>query len=297
MHRHVRVIGAMKHRWLFDIVVVSVVVYFGVSAVVSVLEAELTPGPLGESVPVTTSQALPSNSHALDQYAIITERNLFGGVAGNSSLTHPDEAALAEMPPALESLGLRLVGTVVTGTPELDLALIEDRDTGRQEFHHRGDRVKQAVIKRILRHHVIINAGERDEVLTMEPEASGARPASPAETVASRPSQASGVAIRLDREEFDSSLLDLNDLMTQVRLRPFVEGDGPEGFLVSDIKAGSLFAKMGLESGDVIKRVNDQTITSTEQAFELYRSLMEEDGFALEIERGANRHELTYEIR
>jgi hypothetical protein len=58
--------------------------------------------------------------------------------------------------------------------------------------------------------------------------------------------------INLEREELESSLADLNQLMRKVRIRPHVEGNRPGGFLVSNIKPGSLFAKMGLRNGDVI---------------------------------------------
>ena len=47
-------------------------------------------------------------------------------------------------------------------------------------------------------------------------------------------------SIRLSRDDLEAQMTDLNDLMTQVRIRPFMEGKRPAGFLVSNIKPGSL---------------------------------------------------------
>jgi type II secretory pathway component PulC len=54
---------------------------------------------------------------------------------------------------------------------------------------------------------------------------------------------------------------------------------------------------MGLRNGDVIKGVNDEAITSPEQAIELYESLIEGGEIALEIKRGRRNRELRYEIQ
>jgi general secretion pathway protein C len=65
---------------------------------------------------------------------------------------------------------------------------------------------------------------------------------------------------------------------------------------VTDIKPGSIFAKMGLRNGDVIQKINDEGISSPEQAIELYQSLMEGGGIALEIKRGQKSETINYEV-
>jgi general secretion pathway protein C len=143
---------------------------------------------------------------------------------------------------------------------------------------------------------VIINTGTGDEMLTMEPEERTTKVAPPARTARRPKRRMSAGPIRLGREELESSLTDLNQLMKQVRIRPYMEGNRPGGFLVSNIKPGSLFAKMGLRNGDVIQGVNDEAITSPDQAVEFYESLMEGGEFALDIKRGRRKQKLHYEI-
>ncbi len=75
-----------------------------------------------------------------------------------------------------------------------------------------------------------------------------------------------------------------------------MEGKQPAGFLVSNIKPGSLFSKLGLRNGDVIKGINGETISSPDQAIELYESLMEGGEVDVEIKRGRRSQNLRYEI-
>ncbi|MGD8254911.1 MAG: type II secretion system protein GspC [Syntrophobacterales bacterium] len=287
---------SFKHRWIADILVLSLLVYFGVNAFITVLNGRLAPTPEMQEEAVKLSVKPAADARPLEDYAVITERHLFGGTSQGLAEPPPEEIVLDDMPVALKSLGLKLVGTVVASKPEESSAIIEDRSTRKQEVYKEGDRVKQALIKRILRHNVVINTGRRDEVLTMVPdESTGKTPARErAPRTRRRPTARSSV--RLDREELESQMANLNELMQQVRIRPFMEGRQPAGFLVSNIKPGSLFSKMGLRNGDVIQGVNGETITTPDQAVELYESLMEGGQVSLEIKRGRRKENLRYEI-
>lgn len=263
----------------------------------TVLNSRLAPTPAMQEQAVKLSEKPAADARPLEDYAIITERNLFGGTSQGLAEASPEEVVLDDMPVAVNSLGLKLVGTVVANKPEESSAIIEDRSTRKQEVYQEGDRVKQALIKRILRHNVVINTGRRDEVLTMIPDESTRKTPASERAPRTRRRPAARGAIRLDREELESQMANLNELMQQVRIRPFMEGKRPAGFLVSNIKPGSLFSKMGLRNGDVIQGVNGETITTPDQAVELYESLMEGGEIALEIKRGRRKQNLRYEIR
>jgi general secretion pathway protein C len=232
----------------------------------------------------------------LQDYAIITERNLFGGSSQGLSEVQAEKVDIEGMPVAVQSLGLKLVGTVVANKPEESSAIIEDLTSRKQEVYREGDEVKNTRIKRILRHNVIINTGRRDEVLTMLTEESTERSSAPTRPTRGRPAPSNTSSIQLDREELESQMADLNELMQQVRIRPFMEGRNPAGFLVSNIKPGSLFSKMGLRNGDVIQGVNGESITTPDQAIELYESLMEGGAIDLDIKRGRRTQKLQYAV-
>jgi len=294
----------MKHRWLYNILVLTVIVYFAVNSVVSVLEVKLIPRPAGNAPPVKASVKKTNPLRPLEQYAVVSERNLFGGTGKEQEAGSADAVNLDDIPLALKNLGLKLVGTVFTGVPAESLAFIEDLSARKQETYREGDRVKQVLVKKILRQSVVINTGKRDEMLTMEePEEGQGKPGAPGPTARYQPPRPPAPtpppssSTTLPRQEVESSLSDLNQLMQQVRVRPYLEANKPAGFLVSDIKPNSIFSKMGLRNGDVIQKINDQNITSPEQAIELYQGLMEGGEIALEIKRGQKSEKINYEVQ
>ena len=288
---------SFKYRWIADMFVLSLIVYFGVGAFTAVLDSRLAPTSLKEREAIKVSQQVTSEVKPLQDYAIISERNIFGGSSQGFSEVQAENIDLEGMPVAVQSLGLKLVGTVVADKPEDSSAIIEDLSSRKQEVYHEGDEVKNTRIKRILRHNVVINTGGRDEVLTMMEEESTGTSAAPARPTRGRPTPPSETSsIQLDREELESQMADLNELMQQVRIRPFMEGKNPAGFLVSNIKPGSLFSKMGLRNGDVIQGVNGETITTPDQAIELYESLMEGGSIDLDIKRGRRTQKLRYAV-
>lgn len=288
---------SFKHRWIADILVLSLIVYFTVNAVMAVLGNKLATTPVTAESTIEFSKGPASEVRPLEDYAIISERSIFGGSSQGSMAAPPEQNALDDMPVAVKSNGLKLVGTVVVSQREESSAIIEDLGTRKQDVYREGDRVKETTIKRILRHNVIINTGRGDEVLTMEPEEDSSKGSAPERQARVRPAPTSSRSIRLNRDDLEAQMADLNDLMQQVRIRPFMEGRQPAGFLVSNIKPGSLFSRMGLRNGDVIKGVNGATITTPDQAIELYESLMEGGEIALEIKRGRREQNLRYEIQ
>ena len=288
---------SFRYRWIADIFVLSLMVYFGVGAFMAVLDSRLAPTSVKEREAIKFGQQVAAEVKPLQDYAIITERNLFGGSSEGLSEVQAEKVDIEGMPVAVQSLGLKLVGTVVANKPEDSSAIIEDLTSRKQEVYREGDEVKNTRIKRILRHNVIINTGTRDEVLTMMEEESTGKSAVPARPTRGRPTPPSETSsIQLDREELESQMADLNELMQQVRIRPFMEGKNPAGFLVSNIKPGSLFSRMGLRNGDVIQGVNGETITTPDQAIELYESLMEGGSIDLDIKRGRRTQKLRYAV-
>jgi general secretion pathway protein C len=288
---------SFRHRWIADIFVLSLIVYFGVGAFMAILDSRLAPTSVKEREAIKFNQQVTAEVKPLQDYAIITERNLFGGSSEGLSEVQAEKVDIEGMPVAVQSLGLKLVGTVVGNKPEDSSAIIEDLTSRKQELYREGDEVKNTRIKKILRENVVINTGTRDEVLTMLPEESPGKPVVPVPPARGRPTPpAETSSIQLDREELESQMANLNELMQQVRIRPFMEGKNPAGFLVSNIKPGSLFSKMGLRNGDVIQGVNGATITTPDQAIELYESLMEGGSIDLDIKRGRRTEKLRYAV-
>jgi general secretion pathway protein C len=82
------------------------------------------------------------------------------------------------------------------------------------------------------------------------------------------------------------------DFLRQATMRPFAGG----GFLVSQIQPGSLYEKLGLRAGDVIKGVNGQPINTAEDAMRLYQQMATLAGAQMEIMRGGKSEYIYYQF-
>jgi general secretion pathway protein C len=82
------------------------------------------------------------------------------------------------------------------------------------------------------------------------------------------------------------------DFLRQATMIPSKGG----GFQVQQIQAGSLYEKLGLRAGDVIKVVNGQPVNSAEDAMRLYQQMSSIDAVQLEITRDGKSEHLYYQI-
>jgi general secretion pathway protein C len=184
-----------------------------------------------------------------------------------------------------QDLGLRLVGTAVTSDPTKNFAIIENQSTGNQGAVREGDRVGNLLIKKILSEYVVIGTETGDQKLSISYGGSAGS------------IESSSQMAHLTRKEVDSTLPDYMQLMQEIRVRPHLEGGQPGGFLVYKIEPDSIFAKMGLENGDVIKAVNGRRVPTTQQAINFYDALKTKATVFLEIQRGESTQELRFGIQ
>ena len=343
----------MKYRWLYNLVILALISYFWVPALFSLRSARSDQGPQISRARVPEDKISPAPLRPLEDYKIITERNLFGG-SEEEETPVAEEISLEEVPLAQRSVGLKLVGTVVTNEPGENVAIIENQRDRKQGAYREGNEVNQIQIKRILRNNVIISMGTEEQRLTMDPEEDAAstpaggpgitspgsaprlsdvyrqrtarsqrpRPtrrsayrqrllgsnplapgnepgqseqpeseANPPETGGDQPETQSGDT-SLEQQELDPALEDTDKLMEEMQIKPYSEGDESAGFQIGRVKPGSIFAKMGLRSGDVVTGVNDEAVTGVEQAEDVYNSLLDGGATILEVKRGGRTQKL-----
>ena len=82
--------------------------------------------------------------------------------------------------------------------------------------------------------------------------------------------------------------------MNQARIVPSSSDDG---LAVSNIKGGSIFAKMGLRNGDIVQGVDNRPITGTEDIVSLYEALRSASNVTLDIIRNGKKMSLPFKIR
>jgi general secretion pathway protein C len=101
----------------------------------------------------------------------------------------------------------------------------------------------------------------------------------------------------ISREELESAKDNMSQLMTQVRVTPnFTEGK-PDGFKLLSIKRGSLFDRLGLRNGDVVRQINGVPLDNPQKALEFYGELEGGRSITVGILRGGREQTLNYELK
>lgn len=295
-----------RFHWLFalfNFLLICLILILGVQAVQNMIRfrnppaSKLAPVPLPTTVSTVKPVTQAHVSRPLNDYRMIWERNLFN-VSAKPEPAQPKEVPVEKISLAQKNLGLQLVGTVVAHKPKMSIAIINDRKARDQMAYHEGDQAGKVRIKKILRNQVIITTDEGDKLLTMEAEEFGKgktagfsqksslRNSSSRQSLsANRQPSSMTRSIEIDRSEVESSLSDLDGLMEKMRISPYVQKGEPSGFRISRLPAKSVLRRMGLLSGDVIMKVNDESITGPEQAEDFFGTLAEGGEVAITVKR------------
>ena len=101
----------------------------------------------------------------------------------------------------------------------------------------------------------------------------------------------------IDREMLNEQLEDLGKLSRQARVIPHYRGGKPKGFKLVGVRPGSLYSHIGVRSGDILKSVNGEGITSPTKALELFEKLKSSDSVTVEIERRGKGRQIEYLIK
>ncbi len=271
------------YHTIFNLLVLSIIIYIGVGLFYRVVRARVrqvdTKTFVVQHIPDDKGHQKPP----LDDYRLIVDRNIFG------STDRTPEEVKAEEIEGLEptSIKIALLGTV-TGNPQNTVAVIEETDKRKQSLYKVGDSIKNAVIKMILRGKVVLRVENRDEILTMEEAAArrterGRRASMPRER---------GTTITVSRSDIERSFKDFSKLLSGVSIRPH-----PDGLLMSRIKPGSIFRKLGLKNGDIVQGINDKNIKSLDDMQDLYEKLKSGSRLALQIKRRGQTKTINYKFR
>ncbi len=81
-----------------------------------------------------------------------------------------------------------------------------------------------------------------------------------------------------------------------IKIRELRKNKKLDGFIVDGIKQGSLFSKIGLKKGDIIKSIDGQVIESLKNVMNYYNKIDTLEDLSLGVKRGQNEVELVFNI-
>jgi len=277
-----------RYFTILHYILITVVIYLGVDLFYTDLASRLDSAAISPTTNKQVSVAGDQASRSLAYYRAIDRRNLF-----NIKTNAPETRSTADTPRIEElkqtSLNLKLWGTV-SGTDDRNYAVIESSG-GEQNLYRVGDAIQTATVKLILRGKVILSIDGQDEVLEMEDLASRGK-TSPRRVQPRNTSR----RIPLRREQVTEATQNINQLLREVQVRPHFEKGKPDGLMLSRIKPNSIFRKMGLRNGDILRAVNGEPLVSVDSALNLYERLKSSDEVKVEIKRRGRLQTIEYRL-
>ena len=294
-----------KYFWAVNLCFVALVALVAAKTVNLFFEAAIAPALSAPAGRGTTRVAQAEAPAALDLPRLAQLTNLpLPKPETDEETPKPDMSA----EPVRTSLRLKLLGTLVSTAAGWSIGSILDLNNQKSSTVMVGDRVQNAEVLSIQRDRVIIANNGRREYIGAEP-GDAAPPPPPIATTrpVSEPAgnQPYGAGIKaldesnyeVPRNEVDRALANLNDLAMQARIVPAFKDGQAEGFKLFSIRPDSLYSKIGIVNGDVIKRINGFEMNSPEKALEVYTKLKDANRIDIELDRNGQSLRKTYNVR
>jgi general secretion pathway protein C len=251
----------------------------------------------------------------------VMTRGLFALPAESSQGAGPSAAA-GLGPPLEAAKKLLLHGTAlgIGGTP---VAIIQDRSSQQQKLLHLHDRVPDVgELVAIEKTRVLFQERGQEEWLELAmladleqarripppPEFSQGRPhiiSQPANstrpaglTPLGLPASGSNWPVHIiDRRELSRSLANVPHLLLQAQPVVSMTDGRSNGILLEAVRFDGLYSKMGLQSGDVVKRINGNELHEPSMLLTAIEQMKDEHRVKLDIVRNKAPLTLAYEIR
>lgn len=260
--------------------------------------AALALPPAKGSVPQTASMASPVTFVPQQWADQIQTSGLFmlpaaplgmTGVPG-MSLQVPVRAALGV------ATKLRLLGVVLRSERGV-FAIVEELATKRQVLYRLHDQIPDlGEVSAIRRDGMVVRSGDQEELLELS---TTDKPAAAAATASAPVSPAPGAPIKkvIDRREVEAAMADLPKLLTQARAVPYMVNGAPNGYRIDYIAPASFYEKIGIQSGDVLQRVNGVDVRDPSTMLSLFQQLKNERMVKVDMVRNNQKTTMTFELR
>jgi len=184
-------------------------------------------------------------------------------------------------------LNLRLVGTTVWG--EKSSVIIEDLTKGTQGFYRLGDIIKGFRITKISQDSATLTKKGQELVLKL---AKGS--VFPQSGEFARKIGKDSWALSADK--ITEMINNINQYAGQIIAFQHQENGKPSGFQIRHLRQGNDFEKIGIENGDIIKKVNDSEVNDLSDVLKAAYQLSNDTTFHVEVERNSQTKTLNYQL-
>jgi general secretion pathway protein C len=292
-----------RYSWALNLVAVLLGAYLAARTVNTVAATAIAPKP----ALLQQAAAVPQNTVAehvdldADKVAKLFDVPLPKPPAPGEEAAAPQRAGWNPVP-VRSSLHANLVGTAIADPPKYSLVQITNPDVNETQVYAIGDRYQGARIygvqkDRVLLDHDGVNeyidnnaAGAPNLGVVPMPQPGGAPAAS------NDVRQLSENQYVIAKSTINEALTDMSKLATQARIVPSFKNGASNGFKLFSIVPDSLYAKIGIQNGDVIRKINGYEMNSPDKALEIYQKLRDANRIEVEVERRGETVRKSYSI-
>lgn len=310
-----------EYGWGLNLLFIALGAYFVAGAANAVLARSIRVVPKVDEAAAVSPKSFAPSSRSVS-YTDIAERNLFGikreelnpqtvtEAAADTPLLG-DEYRESDLRPCTVPATLRAT-LVADSAPEWSMAVVVSNTTKDPEVYTinvgNNQLADDAAIVDIRPREIVVRRRDHFELCTTEGE-ERALSAAPtlASTTVQEPGSTSGggegvtkvseTQYEIEGGEIDRALGNLNEVATQARIVPSFQNGKADGFKLFSIKPGSIYSKIGLQNGDVIRKINGYEINSPDKALEIYQKLRDASSVQIELKRRGREMNLGYSIK
>jgi general secretion pathway protein C len=204
------------------------------------------------------------------------------------SLTSPDtKTSKVKKNTSAVSPNLMLVGTTVFG--KKSSAIIKDLTKGTRGVYRLGDIIKGFKLTKILQYSATLTNEDQELVLKLNKGGASVQ----AETFVRKIDENSWM---LSADKLTDMVSNINQYAGQIIAFQHREKGKPSGFRIRHLKQGNDFEKMGIQNGDIIKKVNDLEVNDLSDVLKTVYKLSDDTSFNVQVERDNQTTILNYQL-
>jgi general secretion pathway protein C len=295
-----------RYSWAVDAVAVVIAAYLAARTVNTIAAAAIAPKPAlvqqASAAPQASGQPQRVELDA-DKVAKLFDVPLPKPPQPGEEKTQPQRAGWNPVP-VRSSLHGSLVGTAIAEPRQYSLCQLINPDLNETQVYTIGDKYQGARIYGIEKDRVLIDNSGVNEYIdnsAAAPPNLGVMPLPQPVGVAQGGGgegvkQLSENQYVVARSEINNALTNLSDLATKARIVPSFKNGVANGFKLFSIVPDSLYAKIGVQNGDVIRRINGYEMNSPDKALEIYQKLRDASRIEIELERRGETLRKSYSI-